>query len=143
MFAAHLEAALHYDLPLVLHVRRAMHKIFAHASMLKRCRAVVFHSWSGTVGEGEALLRRGINAFFSFGTTIMLNHREAMRCCAIFPAERLLTETDAPFQPLRGREFSSYGDLADIVRTMESLRGAIEMEKVIEENFRAAFMNER
>ncbi|MDR1858587.1 MAG: TatD family hydrolase [Treponema sp.] len=147
LFAAHLEAALCYDLPLVIHVRRAMHKIFAHAPALKRCRAVVFHSWPGTAGEGDALLRRGINAFFSFGTTIMLNHREAMRCCAAFPASRLLAETDAPFQPLRGREFSSYADLVAVLETMASLRReagsegltVAEMENVIERNFRAAF----
>ncbi|MCL2600844.1 MAG: TatD family hydrolase, partial [Treponema sp.] len=122
VFAAHIEAALRHGLPLVLHARRAMHKIFAHAAMLRKCRAVVFHSWPGTASEGQALLRRGINVFFSFGTTIALNHREAMRCCAIFPGERLLTETDAPFQPLRGREFSRHADLPHILETMAALR---------------------
>jgi len=141
LFAAHLETCLRYSLPLVIHSRRATHKIFAQASALKKCRAVVFHSWSGTAREGEALLRRGINAFFSFGAAITLNHREAMRCCAVFPAEHLLTETDAPFQPLRGREFSRYADISAILGAMEALRGcaAGEMEKVIETNFRAAF----
>ncbi|MCL2763417.1 MAG: TatD family hydrolase [Treponema sp.] len=138
MFAAHLEIALRYDLPLVIHARRAMHKIFSYSAGLKKCRAVVFHSWSGTAGEGEALVRRGINAFFSFGTAIMLNHREAMHCCAAFPADRLLTETDAPFQPLRGREFSGYTDIVSILHTMESLRGETGMEQIIETNFRNA-----
>ena len=139
MFAEHLAVALRHDLPLVIHARRAMHKIFAFSAGLKKCRAVIFHSWQGTAGEGESLLKRGINAFFSFGTTIMLNHRQVMHCCAAFPAERLLTETDAPFQPLRGREFSAYTDLADILKAMESLRGEPGMEKTIERNFLAAF----
>ena len=151
LFAAHLETALRHDLPLVIHARRAMHKIFAYASIgctaLKKCRAVVFHSWSGTAGEGEALLRRGINAFFSFGTTIMLNHREAMRCCSLFPADRLLTETDAPFQPLRGKAFSAYADIVPILETMAALRReagsegstAAELEKIVESNFREVF----
>jgi len=147
LFAVHLETALRCDLPLVIHARRAMHKIFAHDVVLKKCRAVVFHSWPGTAGEGEALLRRGINAFFSFGTTVMLNHREAMRCCAVFPVERLLTETDAPFQPPRGREFSVYADIVPILEAIAALRRtagsecatAAEMEKIIEGNFRAAF----
>ena len=148
LFAVHLEIALRYDLPLVIHVRRAMHKVFAHSAALKKCRAVIFHSWPGTVGEGEALLRRGINAFFSFGNTIMLNHRQAMRCCAVFPADRLLTETDAPFQPPRGREFSCYADLARILEAAAALRReagtqgstAQELEMIIERNFRAAFI---
>jgi TatD DNase family protein len=80
LFAVHLETALRYDLPLVIHSRRAMHKVFAHAPALKKCKAVIFHSWSGTAGEGEALLKRGINAFFSFGAVIMLNIRK--RCAA-------------------------------------------------------------
>jgi len=142
LFAAHLETALRYDLPLVIHSRRAMHKIFANAAALKKCRAVIFHSWSGTAGEGESLLMRGINAFFSFGAVIMLNHKEAMRCCAAFPAERLLTETDAPFQPPRGKEFSRCADISAILGAMETLRGQKEMEKVIEKNFRAIFQAE-
>jgi TatD DNase family protein len=149
LFAAHLETALRYDLPLVIHVRRAMHKIFANSKALKKCRAVVFHSWPGTAGEGEALLRRGINVFFSFGTAIMLNHREAIRCCAVFPANRLLTETDAPFQPLRGKDFSSYADLVHILETAAALRreagtegsNAEELENIIEKNFRIALLS--
>jgi len=149
LFTVHLETALRYDLPVVIHSRRAMRKIFARTAALKKCRAVVFHSWSGTEGEGLALLARGINAFFSFGAAITLNHKEAahisaarnraMRCCACFPAERLLTETDAPFQPLRGREFSRYADINVILGAMEALRGGEKMEKIIETNFRAAF----
>jgi TatD DNase family protein len=145
LFATHLETALRYDLPLILHVRRAMHKIFAFSNALKKCRSVIFHSWPGTMGEGEALLRRGINVFFSFGTSIMLNHREAIRCCSLFPLDRLLTETDAPFQPLRGKEFSSYADLKLIIETMTALRGEgtspEDMENIIENNFCRAFNN--
>ena len=141
LFTAHLEIALRYDLSLVIHSRRAMHKVFANAASLKKCRAVVFHSWSGTAGEGEALLRRGINAFFSFGAAITLNHREAMRCCAAFPPERLLTETDAPFQPPRGKEFSRYADISAVLGAMEALRGQKEMEKIIENNFYSIFFS--
>jgi TatD DNase family protein len=141
LFAGHLELALRYNLPMVIHVRRSAHKIFAWSKKLKKCKAVIFHSWPCTAGEGEALLRRGINVFFSFGTGIMLNHREAMRCCAVFPANRLLSETDAPFQPLRGNTFSRYADLARIQETVAAVRGEspITIEKTIEENFRNAF----
>jgi TatD DNase family protein len=141
LFMAHIETALRYDLPLVLHVRRAMHKIFAHSGKLKKCRSVIFHSWPGTMGEGESLLKRGINVFFSFGNAIMLNHREAMRCCALFPRERLLTETDAPFQPLRGKNFSCYADLGRILESMAALRNedGPTLENIIEHNFRGAF----
>jgi TatD DNase family protein len=147
LFAIHLEVALRYGLPLVLHVRRAMHKIFAVDGKLKKCRAVIFHSWPGTLEEGQALLRRGVNVFFSFGTTIMLNHREAMRCCSAFPPERLLLETDAPYQPLRNRPYSSWNDLPLILENAAALRrGAgtaasdpAELEKLVEANFMSVF----
>ncbi|MDR1144349.1 MAG: TatD family hydrolase [Spirochaetaceae bacterium] len=122
LFAAHLDNARRHNLPLVLHVRRAMHKIFACTKSLKTLPAVVFHSWPGAPDEGFSLLRRGINAYFSFGTTLLLNHKNALRSCAAFPAERLLLETDAPYQPLRGAAFSRWGDLPAILRAAAAIR---------------------
>ena len=127
MFASHLETALQHDLPMVLHVRRAMHKVFSFTKELKKLPAVVFHSWPGTLGEGEALLRRGINAYFSFGSVILKNHKSAMACAALLPSDRILLETDAPYQPLplvlgRGKTFSSWRDLDAICRGIAALR---------------------
>jgi TatD DNase family protein len=147
LFAFHLETARRRDLPLVLHVRRAMRKVFEQGPELRKIPAVIFHSYSGTRGEGEALLRRGINAFFSFGTPILLNHKEARRCCASLPAERLLLETDAPWQPLRGKGFSAWGDLPAILREAAGLRREAgnpggdppELERIVAGNFFRAF----
>ena len=137
VFAAQLEIALKYDLLIVLHVRRAMHKIFAFAKKLKQCRAVIFHSWQGTPEEGQSLIRRGVNVYFSFGNTILNGHKQQLHCCALFPADRLLTETDAPYQPSRGKEFSSWDDLPGIVEKIASLRNmnSKELENQLEENF--------
>ncbi|MDR2483173.1 MAG: TatD family hydrolase [Treponema sp.] len=142
LFAVHLELALTRRLPLVLHVRRAMHKVFAQSAALKRLPAVVFHSYSGTAGEGEALLRRGVNAYFSFGAVIAMNHKTAMEACARLPIERLLTETDAPYQPPRGTAFSRWQNLAETLRTMADLRrncGAADLEARIDQNWRQVF----
>jgi TatD DNase family protein len=147
LFLTHLEIAIQRGLPMVLHVRRAMHRVFAHTRALKKIPAVIFHSWPGTMGEGESLLRRGINAYFSFGTAIALNHKEAMRCCAALPADRLLVETDAPFQPLRGAAFSHWADLPVIITAMARLRTeagnfggtTAELETVIDGNWGRAF----
>ena len=122
MFICHLETALKQGLPLILHVRRAMHKIFPFTRELKKLPAVIFHSWPGTLSDGEALLRRGINTFFSLNAIVLLNHRKAMTCAALFPPERILLETDAPFQPLRGNSFSSWRDLGQICGGIASLR---------------------
>jgi len=142
IFASHLETALRHDLPLVLHVRRATHKIFAYAKTLAKCKAVVFHSCPLTAEEGQALLRRGVNAYFSFGNIIINGHKQAMRCCALLPLQRLLAETDAPFQPARGGNFSRWEDLPRIIEAAAALRGenAKETETQIESNFRTVFM---
>ena len=147
IFICHLETALKYDLPMVIHVRRAMHKIFPFAKELKKLPAVVFHSWPGIRGEGEALLRRGVNAFFSFGTTVTKNHREAMASAAHFPSDRILLETDAPYQPLRGKAFSSWRDLETICSCIADLRkeagktvySAEELQELITDNFYRVF----
>ncbi|MCL1960082.1 MAG: TatD family hydrolase [Spirochaetes bacterium] len=141
IFSVHLETALRYDLPAVLHIRRAMHKIFANVKNLAKCRAVVFHSWPGTFDEGMSLLKHKVNAYFSFGNTIRNGHKHAMHCCARFPAERFLTETDAPFQPLRGQNFSCWTDLPHIIEKAASLRNvpAKELETQIENNFKKVF----
>jgi TatD DNase family protein len=147
LFRRHLDIALERKLPLVLHIRRAMHKVFVYSKELKRLPSVVFHSYSGTLEEAEALLKRGINAYFSFGTTILLNHKAAMNACALLPLERLLTETDAPYQPLRGRPFSSWADIPAIISGAANLRqeagspGAdpAELEAVLDRNFRGIY----
>jgi TatD DNase family protein len=149
IFTRHVDVALRYDLPLVLHVRRAMHKIFSVSRTLKKCRAVIFHSWPGTVDDAQSLLGRGINAWFSFGTVLLLNHRKAIQSCAVLPADRLLLETDAPYQPLRDSErcYSSWEDLPLVLDAATALRrdagaGSAdtgELERIIETNFRSAF----
>jgi TatD DNase family protein len=124
IFRRHLEIARASDLPMVLHIRRAMHKVFAYSRELKKLPAVVFHSYSGTLAEGRSLLKRGINAYFSFGSPIILNHKIAMDAAAHLPADRLLLETDAPYQPLLGAPFSRWSDLNAILRGLAALRRA-------------------
>jgi TatD DNase family protein len=147
IFNAQVGIALRHDLPLIIHARRAMHKVFAQTPRLKKLPAVIFHSWQGTLEEGGALLRRGINVYFSFGTVSLLNHKEAQRCCALLPLERLLSETDAPYQGLRGQEFSRWADLKPILYGMAKLRQDAEspggdagtLEKTIDGNFFRVF----
>jgi len=145
IFAAQLEIALKFDLPVILHVRRAMHKIFSISNTLAKCKAVIFHTWPGTPEEAFSLLQRGVNVYFSFGNVIMLNHKKAIKSCALLPAERLLTETDTPYAPRRGESYSSWKDLPLILETAAALRteagnsiNAKDLETQIEINFKKA-----
>jgi len=51
LFTEHLEIALQYNLPIVLHVRRAIHKIFTQTKTLSKCKSVIFH-------HGPALMKK-------------------------------------------------------------------------------------
>jgi TatD DNase family protein len=127
----------------VLHVRKAMHKVFAHKQALKKLPALIFHAYSGTLGEGEALLRQGINGYFSFGSALVWGRKESIRACAGLPLNRVLLETDAPYQPLKGRPFSSGQDLPVILQVVSRLRsdGGHEatLESIIDANFYRAY----
>jgi TatD DNase family protein len=147
LFEHHLDIAEKYELPIVLHVRRAMQKIFFHAKRLKNIPSVVFHSYSGTADEAASLLRRGLNAYFSFGTAILLNHKTAMKACAAVDAERILFETDAPYQSPRGMAFSSYACIKSVIEKAAELRNGYairkytitELERIADENFCKAY----
>jgi TatD DNase family protein len=153
LFRAELALAVEYALPVVLHIRKAMHKVFAYSRELARLPAVVLHSYSGTLREAVDLRSRGIAAYFSFGTPIALNHKRAMEAVARLPAETLLVETDAPYQALKGsrfpdaRPYSSWTDLTMILHEATELRrnagssesGYGELEKCCDGNFRLAY----
>ncbi len=147
LFDRQLDLALAAGLPMVLHVRRGMHKVFARSRRLAKLPGVLLHSYSGTLREAEDLLKRGVDACFSFGTTVLLNHRRAMDACARLPAERLLFETDAPYQPLRGKTYSSWEDLSAVIAAAADLRRAAgsaaaekgELAFLSEENFYRVF----
>jgi len=103
----------------------------------------------GTLGEAESLLRRGVNAYFSFGAPLLLNHKEAVRAFSALPAEHLLLETDAPYQPLQGRAFNSWSALPLILEGAAALRrkaGAAggdpaELEAITDRNFREVYLH--
>ncbi len=150
LFLLHLNIAREFRLPIVLHIRKGMDKIFSYAKELSTLPSVIFHSYSGTFREAGDLLKRKVNAFFSFGTPIALNHKRAMEAASLLPPERLLTETDAPYQPLRNRNYSSWKDIHTVIRSMAELRGKsgtdcrnIEaIEAQTDANFRKAFLIE-
>lgn len=141
VFEFQLELAERHGLPVLLHLRKAMDLIFSYAPRLKRLRGAVFHSYSGTAHDAESLLAKGVDAYFSFGAAILNGNKRARAACAAVPAERLLAETDAPWQPPRGAEFCRAEHIGMVVEGMAGLRGVDprELREALERNFRAAY----
>ena len=111
LFVIQLEIAKKADLPVILHIRKAIQEIFEQIQTLKELKKVIFHSFSGTAEEALSILNHGVNAYFSFGNALLNGHKKALETVKILPEERILTETDAPYQPKKGETFSKLSDL--------------------------------
>jgi TatD DNase family protein len=144
VFEYQLELAERHGLPLLLHLRKAMDLAFEYAPRLRRLRAAVFHSFPGSGEDARSLLAKGVNCFFSFGTPVINGNKRAAAACAFVPEDRLLSETDAPWQPPRGADLCRPEDLDRVVEGMAALRGTdrIGLELALARNFAAAFAAE-
>ena len=122
LFVAQLEIAQDAKLPVILHIRKAIPEIFEQIQELKKIEKVIFHSYSGTAAEAESILNHGVNAFFSFGNAILNGHKKAIDSVKTLPENRILTETDAPYQPKKGESFSKPQDIPLILEKIAEIR---------------------
>ncbi len=141
MFNIQLDLALKYDLPLVIHCRKANEKLFEYSKQLKKIRAVLFHSFMGTPIEANSLLNRGINGFFSFGKQVMNNNKKVIACVRELPANVILTETDAPWQFLKGETHTEPADIKKIFDVFCQIRSETpkNLSNQIKQNFLTLF----
>ena len=97
-FQRQLELAREFDLPLILHARRALAEVIAALRGIGGLRGVV-HSFSGSAEQARELFKLG----FHIGIGGPLTYERATRLRGILanmPIEFLLLETDSPDQPL-------------------------------------------
>ena len=122
LFAVQLEIAEKAELPVILHIRKAIPEVFEQILQLKKIKKVVFHSFSGTAEEAKSILNHGVNAYFSFGNALLNGHKKAVEAVRVLPEERILTETDAPYQPKKGDTFSKPSDILLIQEKIREIR---------------------
>lgn len=122
-FVRQLEIAREFDLPLILHARRAVDEVILALRRIGGLRGVV-HSWSGSEEQARQLWALG----FHLGIGGPVTYERARRLRSIvaqMPIEWLLLETDSPDQPLaahRGaRNEPAY--LLEVAETVAQLRG--------------------
>ena len=117
-----LELAIKYDKPIIVHCRKGMCHIFESVEKLKKIKAVVFHSFSGSMVEAQSILKKGINGFFSFGKPILNGNKNAIQCVKSLPLENILLETDSPYQTLKGEEVTNPSDVLKVFKEVFNLR---------------------
>jgi TatD DNase family protein len=121
--ARQLELAREFDLPVVLHARRAVDDVIAAIRAVGGLRGVV-HSFSGSDEQARQLWKLGFHLGFGGPITYPRAHR-LRRIVASMPLEFLLLETDSPDQPLHGRQGQRNEPalLADVCACAAQLRG--------------------
>ncbi|WP_313437602.1 TatD family hydrolase [Stenotrophomonas sp.] len=123
-FVGQLELAREFDLPVIVHARRAVDAVIAAIKRVGGLRGVV-HSFSGSPEQAAQLHKLG----FLLGLGGPLTYERAQRLQRLvreMPLEQLLLETDAPDQPdagVRGQR-NEPARLAVIARHVAALRGS-------------------
>lgn len=137
IFNMQLDLAIQYKKPVIIHCRKANEKLFEYAPQLKKLPAVLFHSFMGTVTEAQSLQKRGINAYFSFGKQIFNNNKKVIECVKGLEADCLLPETDAPYQKLKGEEYTHIKEIAMVYEGMAKLKNIpmAEIQSIMNKNF--------
>ncbi len=124
-FDGQLQLAREFDLPLIVHARRAVDEVIQRLRRVGGLRGVV-HSFSGSPEQARQLWNLG----FLIGLGGPLTYPRANRLrtlVATMPLEFLLLETDAPDQPdagIRGQR-NEPARLAAILDVVAGLRGQV------------------
>ena len=94
VFAAQLTLAREFDLPVLLHVRRALDSVLKHLRT-KRVRGGIAHAFNGSEQQAEAFIALGFK--LGFGGALSFDRALRIRrvACAV-PLDAIVMETDAP-----------------------------------------------
>ncbi|MEO5560765.1 MAG: TatD family hydrolase [Dokdonella sp.] len=122
-FLRQLELAREFELPVILHARRAVDEVIATLRKVGGLSGVV-HSFSGSEEQARLLWKLG----FCIGIGGPVTYARAKRLRSIvaqMPIEYLLLETDAPDQPLDGHrgERNEPARLIEVLAHVATLRG--------------------
>ena len=99
-FEGQLGLAREFDLPLIVHARRAVDAVIASVKRVGRLRGVV-HSFSGSPEQARPLWQLGF--LIGLGGPVTYERANRLRALArTMPLDYLLLETDAPDQPDAG-----------------------------------------
>ena len=126
-----LQWAQEFQLPVVIHCRKALPLIFDSVPRLKKLPAVIFHGWGGSPQEASAFLKKGVNAYFSLGKAVLRGQKSVCAMAASFDSTRLLTETDAPYMRLKAEPYTHPRDIIAVTVQCANLRfkGAVPVQQ--------------
>jgi TatD DNase family protein len=122
-FEGQLEVAREFDLPVIIHARRAVEDVINTIRRFPGVRGVL-HSYSGSEQQARRLIDLGF--VMSFGGPLTYERANKLRrLIQALPLDAILLETDAPDQPDSGHrgERNEPAYLPTVLQTISQLRG--------------------
>lgn len=122
-YVEQLKIAKDYDLPVLLHCRRANDELLKHLRRIG-VRGGIAHAFNGSPQQAEAFMKLGFK--LGFGGAFTWPRANNLRRLAVdLPLEAIVLETDSPDIPPAwiGRGRNSPAELPRIAQTLAELRG--------------------
>jgi TatD DNase family protein len=132
-----LKIAKDYDLPVLLHCRRANDQLLKHLRKV-RVRGGIAHAFNGSPQQADEFIKLGFK--LGFGGAFTWPRANNLRRLAVdLPLDAIVLETDSPDIPpvWIGRGRNAPGELPRIAQTLAELRG-IDVESVAQTTTRNA-----
>jgi TatD DNase family protein len=122
-FAAQLRLARDFDLPVILHVRKAQDTVLRELRRL-RPRSGIAHAFNGSAQQAHQFLDLGCALGFG-GAVTFERARQIRRLAVSLPDEAFVLETDSPDIPPAWlhRQRNAPGELPRIAGVLATLRG--------------------
>ncbi|MDP2110319.1 MAG: TatD family hydrolase [Thiobacillus sp.] len=120
---AQLKIAREFDLPVLLHCRRANDDLLKHLRRIG-VRGGIAHAFNGSPQQADAFIKLGFK--LGFGGAFTWPRANNLRRLAVdLPLEAIVLETDSPDMPpvWVGRGRNAPGELPRIAQTLAELRG--------------------
>jgi TatD DNase family protein len=122
-FSEQLKLAREFDLPVLLHVRRAQDTVLKHLRRIK-VKGGIAHAFNGSHQQADEFIKLGFK--LGFGGAMTYDRATRLReLAATLPADSIVLETDAPDMPPSFLERSQPNRpeyLPRIAQTLEELR---------------------
>ncbi len=110
-FSAHLELAREYNRPIIIHAVKAVDVMSGFFKQMPQ--KFMFHSFNGKVEHLHNILCHG--GYVSFSASILKN-RDMEKIIKAVPLNKILLESDGPYQALNKGEISSPFFIAEILK---------------------------
>ena len=133
LFAAQLDIAKQFDLPVIIHTREADPDTYSMLADAKLGRAGIIHCFSSGWEWARKYLDLGF--YISFSGNVTYKKSECIQeAAAKVPADRILAETDAPFlTPQKVRKYPNWsGFIGYTYDCIAALRGTLPEELAVQ-----------